>query len=205
MTTAPAPTPSPAATPGTASTPTATPQPSPSVAPAPSAAPQQPAVATGPITIEQVVALMEANNKALLEQLKPKPPKPAADPNEDPKVAGLRNAIAVMHQANMVGLTDTQKQLVATLAGDDIVRQVEVLAALRQAGVLSPSSAPPSSSTPAAPAGVPVAQPPIATGTTTSPHAASSTLDLSGGKGKKPQTLAEADAAFIQAIAAKRR
>ena len=155
------------------------------------------------LTLEQVKALMEANNKALLEQLqKPKPK--AVDPNEDPQITGLRNAIAVMHQANMAGLSDAHKQLVASLAGDDVIRQVEVFASLKQAGLVGAATVPvtPVTATPTAPVVTPAAA--TAPGASTSPHAATSTLNLGGGN-TKPQTLAEADAAFIQAIAAKRR
>lgn len=158
----------------------------------------QPDTTPSGLTVEQVKELLAADRAALLAELKPKEESTDDAPPEDPQLVEMREALQELHEANISGLSEEHKKLVADLGGESVVAQVKVLAKLKASGVIKGTSAP--SSTPneggdGKKPETPTEKPPR------------SKLDLSGNAGdnKTPQTWAEADAEFEQALAASKR
>jgi len=158
----------------------------------------QPDTTPSGLTVDQVKELLAADRAALLAELKPKEEPTDDAPPEDPQLVEMREALQELHEANISGLSEEHKKLVADLGGESVVAQVRVLAKLKASGVIKGTSAP----SPTPNEGGDGKKP--ETSTEKPPR---SKLDLSGNAGdnKPPQTWAEADAEFTQALAASKR
>lgn len=164
---------------------------------------------TSGVSLEQVQALFQENNKALLESVQGllNPEQGGEEkPPEDPEKLEMQNALNAMHQANMSGLSDEHKQLVEKLGGDSVVSQVNVLASLKEAGVIgkpTPSSAADEGGDAGGDGkGAPGDENGNASQANKPPR---SKIDLTGKGDKEPESLEEADRRFAQTVAAAKR